>query len=321
MLANDVESSSELTTPESHLAPGPGAAFFDPAFYIENSTAGNTNGYIYIPNYGETILSFVDTSPVLPDGITTNTDLVPYIMSYSGTLGPESAGTYELSALMTTAGGSYEQSFTLIVKEYAAAVSVESLSEVSSPALTSSAAIDSLNATSVESDSSVTSPGIGQVHSMTATSVESDSNTASATINQVQNLAADNVQSTSSVTSPNFTGISQLLADNVEALTTVSEPAAENVFVLSADDVEALTEISSPAMTNLPPGVVAFLADDVDALSETSIPYITQVLVGYAETIVADVYITSKLEESVNITVGLELETYLTTTITEDITI
>lgn len=78
---------------------------------------------------------------------------------------------------------------------------VESNSEVSSPVITTSG-VNNLLADDVESSSEVSSPTLAQVHQLFADDVQSNSEVSSPTLAQVHDLFADSVESNSEVSNP-----------------------------------------------------------------------------------------------------------------------
>jgi hypothetical protein len=87
---------------------------------------------------------------------------------------------------------------------------------------------DNLTAVSVESDSEVSSPSVGQKHGLTATSVQSLSQLTSPAVGQKHALTSVSVQATSNVSTP-------ILGPNEDALT--------------ASSIQSLSQVSRPTLT------------------------------------------------------------------------
>jgi len=147
---------------------------------------------------------------------------------------------------------------------------IESLSEVSSPAI---GQVHALLADDVESSSEVSAPSIAQTHALLADDVESSSEVSAPAIGLMYAVTADDVESASEVSSPAIGQVHALLADDVESNSEVSSPAVGQEHALLAEDVEASSEVSLPTIGQSN----TLLADDVESVSEVSAPAIGQV--------------------------------------------
>ncbi len=154
------------------------------------------------------------------------------------------------------------------------ATSVESASEVTAPVLAENDTEDNLLAEDVESASEVTAPSIGQEHAILADDVESASETSQPSIGQDHQLLADDVESASQVTAPAITQDQALLADDVESASEVTAPEIGQTHALGATSVESASEVTAPAL-----GVAGqddLLAEDVESASEVTAPSVGQ---------------------------------------------
>ena len=126
----------------------------------------------------------------------------------------------------------------------------ESASEVSAPAVGQE---HSLAADDVDGASEVTAPAVGQEHALAANDVESASELSSPTLAEVAPgvdvLLANDVEGASEVTSPAVGQGHVLLADDAESASEVSAPSIGQVHDLAANDVESASQLSTPALS------------------------------------------------------------------------
>lgn len=144
---------------------------------------------------------------------------------------------------------------------------VESVSDLSSPAITQ---IHALTSVSVESLSELTTPSITQTHSLTNISVESASEVSQPNISQSHTLTAAGVESASNVSNPVVTDVSGTVLDavDVESASEVTNPVIGQTHVITASDVESASEAGIPSVTQ----VHALTALSVESSSEVSSP-------------------------------------------------
>jgi hypothetical protein len=153
---------------------------------------------------------------------------------------------------------------------------LESLTEVSAPALVEAAAPDDLLADDVESASELTIPAIGQEHTILADDTQSLSEVSAPAVGQEHIVLADDVEATSEVTAPALTSVAgqdSLLADDVEAASEVTTSALGQEHVVLGDDVEAASEVETSALGQ----AHSIFGDDVQSTSEVSTPPLAQV--------------------------------------------
>ena len=148
----------------------------------------------------------------------------------------------------------------------------ESATEVSTPAV---GQVHGLGADSVESGSEVSLPSLSESHILAALDVESSTEVNLPALGQVHALLVDSVESLSELSQPSLGQDAQLLADDVESATEVSTPALGQEHALSAVSVEAQTELTTPALTEQST-VDALLAEDVESASAVTSPVIGQ---------------------------------------------
>ena len=146
---------------------------------------------------------------------------------------------------------------------------VESASEVSTPAIgqTHNALADDL-----ESASEVTAPAIGQTHELAAGDAESASEASSPAIGQSHTLLAEDVESASETSTPAVGQGHSLAADDVQAASELTTPSIGQAHALTSVDAVSQSEVGTPAIGQ----VHALLADDAESASETSTPAIGQ---------------------------------------------
>ena len=173
---------------------------------------------------------------------------------------------------------------------------LESLSEVSAPALAENSVPDDLLANDVESASELTTPAITEKikHTLLADDVESLTETSTVAVGQEHALLANDVQSLTEVTTPEADEENAFDAQDVESATSVSIPALGGEHVLLANDTETTSEVSTPALaesnvllandvestSEVTTAAIGqdhgILADDVETLSEVSVPTVAQ---------------------------------------------
>lgn len=245
LLANDVESSSELSSPSI------GQVHALLASDIESS-------------------SEVSTPSVTTDG--TDDLLANDVESSSEVSSPTLSQAHAL--LASDIESASEISSPVAGQEHALLGNdAESASEVTTPTLLEAG--HALLADDLESASEVSIPIIGQAHVLLANDAESASEISSPILAQIHQLTTNNVESVSEVSTPTA-GIASddLLAEDLESASEISTPTLAQVHVLYANDVESASEVSVPTVT--PPVTLADLQQqitDLTALVNTLIEY------------------------------------------------
>lgn len=125
-----------------------------------------------------------------------------------------------------------------------------------------------LTATSIESASELTSPAIGQLRTLLADDIESASEVSTATLTVQHALTATSIESASELTAPDYNQATYLLADDVESTSELSTPTLLEKKTYLADDLESASELTVPALAQKH----ALLADDIESASEVTTP-------------------------------------------------
>ena len=128
--------------------------------------------------------------------------------------------------------------------------------------------VDVLTADDTESDSSVTSPVVGQEQVLLSDDVQSTSNVTNPVVAQVHALLATSIESTSEVDTPSASESHVLLADDISSTSNVSVPDVGQVQVLLGDDVSSTSNVTTPVIAQ----VHSVLANDVSSASEVTAP-------------------------------------------------
>ena len=152
------------------------------------------------------------------------------------------------------------------------ATSVESTSEVTAPVLSENDTVDDLLADDVESASEVTAPVITQEHALLADDVESASELTTPAVGQEHGLLADDVESASELTTPEIAQTHIMLADDVESASELTTPTLGQEHALLATQPESASEVTTPTLAQ----EHALLADDVESASELTVPELAE---------------------------------------------
>jgi hypothetical protein len=238
LLAEDVESASEVTSPAIGQTHALNASDVESASEVTAPAVGQVHALLADDVESATEL----TAPALAESHVLTADDVE---SASEVLSPAIG---QVHALLTDGA--------------------ESASEVSAPTL---GQVHALLADDAESAAEVTAPAITQVHALGASDVESASEVtapALASGSTVDNLLAEDVESASEVTAPALAQIHVLAATSVESASEVTAPVVGQVHALTHAAVESASEVSAPALGQ----VHGLLADDVESASEVSAP-------------------------------------------------
>jgi len=235
LLADDIESDSELTTPavgqEHELS----------------STSVETTSELTTPVVGqEHILSSTSVE-------TTSELSTPTISQVSILLADDIETTSEIT--------------TPVVGQVHAVTAndVESNSEVTTPLV---GQVHVVTADDVESSSELTSPDLGQSYALLADDVETSTEVTLPAISETSVLLADDIESSSEVTNPTLISNHALLATSIESTSELTTPAVSQLYNLLADDIESISEITNPTIGQL----YALVSEDIESLSEVSIP-------------------------------------------------
>lgn len=131
---------------------------------------------------------------------------------------------------------------------------VQSLSQVSAPAIHQT---HGLLANDVQSTAEVSAPAVQQKHALLANDVQSLSQVSTPTIRQIHALLANDVQSLSQLSVPALAesngSTDVLLANDVEMATVVSLAQFRQTHVLTANDISSAMDVSTPTLALLVP--------------------------------------------------------------------
>ena len=264
LLADDVESASEVTAPSIGQEHDLLANDVESASELTSPVIGQEHALTAVSVESASEV----TTPALAEIHALTADDVE---SASEVTAPAIGQEHALGA--TDVESASEVSSPAVGQEHALlANDVESASEVSAPTLSES---NILLADDVESATEVDTPSIGQEHALLADDVESASEATQPTIGQEHSLLADSVESASEVTTPTLTevfGTDDLLADDVESSSEVSTPSVGQAHVLTAVSPESASEVTVPS----PGQVHALTQGGVESTSEVSQPSIGQ---------------------------------------------
>ena len=194
LLANDVESASEVTTP---------------SIGQEHSLAAND----------VSATSEVSTPAVGQEHALAADDVESASEVSAPALGQEHAlAANDVESASEVTAPALGQEHTLTADD------VESASEVTAPAI---GQVHALTAVNVEAASEVSAPAIGQEHNLAADDVESASQVTAPALGTdgTDALTADDVEAASEVTAPALGQVHVLFADDIEAASEVTAPA------------------------------------------------------------------------------------------------
>lgn len=110
---------------------------------------------------------------------------------------------------------------------------------------------DDLTANDIESVSQVSDPAITQTHNLNGAGTESATQVSAPTAGQTHALAANDAESSSETSQPAIAQTHEFSATGIESLSEVSQPSLQAVAgsdALAANDVEASSETSSPSL-------------------------------------------------------------------------
>lgn len=252
LLANDIESASEVTSPSISQ---------EHALTANNIEA---NSEVSSPN----LVNVAGTDDLLANDIQSNSEVSAPQIGQEHSL---AANNVESDSDVSSTAIGQEHSLTAVSVEANSQVesisigqshillvdNVESSSEVSTPTLTETFGTDVLTAVSIESASETTEPAIGQIHLLLSVSVSSNSEVTTSTIGQIHNLLPNNVQSNSEVSSPTLVEVGpiadNLLAVSVEAASEVGSPVMAQVHILFPVSIESNSEVSAGTLISGPP--------------------------------------------------------------------
>ena len=122
---------------------------------------------------------------------------------------------------------------------------VESASEVTSPTVGQTHV---LLADDAESASETSSPVLGQEHALLADDAESASEVTTPTASEINILLAEDVESASEVIAPTVGQTHVLLADDAESASETSTPVIGQSHILVSVSIESLTEVATPSL-------------------------------------------------------------------------
>lgn len=229
LLADDVESASEVTTPVLGQT------------HVLNATDAQSLSQVDSPAVGQ-------EHDLLADDVESASELSsPVLAELSGD--NLLADDVESTSEVTTPAIGQAHIFD--------ATDAESLSEVTSPAIGQE---HDLLADDTESTSEVSTPAVGQEHGLLAEDAQSLSEVTNPVLTESSDdvLLADDVESASEVTAPAVGQEHALLSDGVQSTSEVTSPSLGQTHVISAADVQSLSELSAPVLVN--PGDV-FVTD------------------------------------------------------------
>ena len=282
LLANDVESASEVTAPSVGQEHALNATDVESASEVTSPAVGQDHQLLAddVESATEVTLPTLAESHVLnaTDVESASEVTAPSIGQVHALNAADTESASELTApalgqdhqlLADDVESASEVTAPAVGQAHALlADDVESTSEVTAPTLTEVIGEDNLLAEDVESASEVTAPAVGQEHALLSTDVESASEVTAPVLAIVHPLLADDVESTSEITVPSLGQVHALTASSVESATETTAPAAAIVHPLLANDVESLSEITAPALTQ----VHTLLAEDLESTSEVDTP-------------------------------------------------
>lgn len=265
LLANDVESTTEVDTPSVGQEHGLTATSIESSAEASSPSLGQEHAL--------TATSVEATSEVsAPAAAETHALTADSIESASEIDNPNIGQEHALTATGTESAA--ELSAPSLGQEHGLlSSSVESASELSSPSVGQEHA---LLADDVESASEVTAPTVGQEHALTATSVESAAEVSAPAVTESNILAAESVEATSEVGAPTLGQEHALLADSVESAAELTLPSVGQEHTLLADNAESVSELSAPSLVAVS-GTDDLLANDIESLSEITSPVVGQI--------------------------------------------
>ena len=199
LLADDVESTTEVTTPTLV------------ELVTHNLLADDVESLSEV-----TVPAATGVNGILADDVQSLSEVsVPAATGVNGMLATSVESLSELTTPTLSEGSTTD---SLLADD------VESLSEVTVPTATG---VNGMLATSVESLSEVTTPSATGVNGMLAASVESLSEVSSPSATGVNSMLATSVESLSELTTPNLAeaGTDSLFAEDVQVLAEVSTPS------------------------------------------------------------------------------------------------
>ncbi len=243
LLADDVESASEVSTPgvsQKHVIT---ADDVESASEVSTPSVGQVHALLVDDVESATEVSTPTAAHkhvLLADDVESASEVsTPAVAQVHALLGDDVESATEVS---TPAVG---QLHALLGDD------VEAATEVSTPSVTQ---LHVLLADDVESASEVSTPTAadsGVDHVLLADDVESATEVSTPAVAQVHALLADDVESASEVSTPALTQLHSLLADDLESASEVSTPTAVESHVLAADDLESASEVSTPEITHI----------------------------------------------------------------------
>jgi len=236
LLANDVESASEVTTPT--LGQVQALTSVDVSSLSE----------VGAPSVGQShSINAADVQSVSEVG-------TPSISQTSALTANDVQSTSEVT------NPSVSQAHSLLSSD------IESLAEVENPSLGQA---QSLLANDAESASEVGNPTLTESHALTSSSIESTSEVGTPTVTQAHAIAAADIESVSSVDTPSISQAHGLLSASIESASEVSTPTlAIGVHDLLANDIESASEVSSATVGQ----IHALLSTDIASSSTVSTP-------------------------------------------------
>lgn len=259
--ANDVESSSEIGSPSISQVHDLNANGVEAASELTTPDSGQVHGLL-----ADDVESTSEVTS--PSAGQVHTLAANDTESSSEVDSPAITQAHAITA-DDTESASEVSSPTIAQAQSLSANDVESASEVSAPVLSES---HTLLADDVESASELTTPSIGQAHGLSASDVESSSEIASPAITQAHSLAAGDVESVSELTTPDLSESHSLTADSVESSSELTSPSIGQVHTLAASDNESASEVSAPSIGQ----AHGLTADDTESSSEVSAPTLGQ---------------------------------------------
>jgi len=258
LLADDVESASELTSPVVGQEHDLLADDVESASEITAPTVGQEHGLLADDVQSTTEL----TAPVLSES---NILLADDVESSTELTSPSIGQEHDLT--VTSVESASELTSPSVGQEHGLlADDIESASELTNPTLSES---HILLADDVESSSEITGPAIGQEHTILADDIESATEVSSPVLSQLYVLSATSVESASEVSGPVLAEVHVLIANSLESASEITVPGLGQEHGLLADDVESASELTDPELLSADHQL---LADDVESQAEISIP-------------------------------------------------
>lgn len=242
LLADDVESASEVSTPAIGQEHDLSADDVQSTSELTSPVIGQVHGLLANDVEASTEVSapsLSETHALLADDVESTSEVTgPAFGQAHALLATDTQSVSELTA------PNVGQDHSLL------ATSVESGSELTAPVLTEVSGTHNLLAEDVESDPELSIPGVGQEHALAANAVESTSELSSPALAQVHDLSAAGLGSGSEISVPALSSVSNvdnLSANDVQSIVSLTVPnlgiIGQELYYTAFDDDDEHVEI------------------------------------------------------------------------------